>query len=119
MQVYKCVFPELRGDCMELSIVRSGHSLRLLLPKFVVAELGWQVDDMLGFFPRKSFVEIRNLKNEKGFILTLFRRRLKKFGGSYAVTIPYEIREYFTGVDSVKSRIENGKIVVIVQKKES
>lgn len=85
---------------MELSVLKTDGSLCLLIPKIIVNELGWSVGDLLEFVPHGSVVELRNLGGS-GLVRMPFRRGLRRFGGSYAVTIPLEVRGHFAGANSV------------------
>ncbi len=100
---------------MELSIVRADGSLRLLIPKILATELGWEAGDVLEFAPRGTVIELRSLGKSRMSEVP-FRRRLRRFGGSYAVTIPREVRKHFAA-GSVKAWVEGDKLVVRVIRK--
>ncbi|WP_456329955.1 AbrB/MazE/SpoVT family DNA-binding domain-containing protein [Archaeoglobus sp.] len=98
---------------MELTVLKTNASLCLLIPKMLANELGWQQGDLLEFVPRANVIELRNL-GEGVLIRIPYRRGLRKFGGSYAVTIPPEIKERFVGLESVKVEVEDGRLFLLM-----
>jgi len=92
---------------LELSIVR-GSSIRLLIPKRVIEALGWSAGDLIEFRVRGDVAVLNNLG--KAELNGAFSRRLRKFGGSFAVTLPLEVRDLFA--ESVRARVEGNKLVI-------